>query len=584
MGLLSTQEFIKRSKAIHGDKYDYSVMSYNGLDYPINLICKKHNYEFTVKAAYRHIQDHYQGCQICKAEKSQNFFFNKAKTIHGDKYDYSESSFIGWKKPIDIICKKHNYKFTLIMAQAHVGVSKQGCPICSAEKIAQFYAEKSKATEERKRKKREEKAKLQKERKPFKRKPFVLSEQQNLEYRRQAQERFLKKAKAKYGDKYDYSLVEYQRRDIPVKIICKEHGVFPISPRSFLDGCHNQPAHGCPKCEGIRIYKKITQEDFLNAVKEKHGDKWDVSNVQYVSKNQILGLSCPDCKDNFKTTTEKLMKGLGCPRCEGRIKDLRYFVEEAKKVHGDEYDYSECYLSHSKSGAIVLNNIRCKHHGLYSTRADVHIKLKCKCPKCHVPPDRLTKEQRRDAYISRAIKIHGEGRFDYSQVDYHTKREKVKIRCVLHNYWFYQSLEEHAKKRSRGGCPLCSETTGEREVRLHLQKKHIDFTAQVEIENIRPKELSRQYLIVDFYVSKYRLFIEYNGEQHYRDCTWFKERGGFEMQQLRDEVLREYCQKYNFNLLEIKYSDFDNVGKLIDAKIKEIKQNEKKANCNNGTH
>lgn len=580
MGLLSTQEFIKRSKAIHGDKYDYSVMSYKGLDYPINLICKKHNYEFTVKAAYRHIYDHYQGCQICKAEKSQNFFFDKAKTIHGDKYDYSESSFIGWKKPIDIICKKHNYKFTLIMAQAHVGVTKQGCPICSAEKFAQYNAERSKVAEEKRRKKREEKAKLQKERKPF-----VLSEKQKLEHRRQAQERFLEKARAKYGDKYDYSLVEYQGREVPVNIICKEHGVFPIAPRTFLQGQNGKQSHGCPICDNIPIVKKITQEDFLNAVREKHGDKWDVSNVQYVSKSQILGLSCPDCKDNFKTTTKKLMDGLGCPRCEGRIKDLRYFVEEAKKVHGDEYDYSECYLSHSKSGAIVLNNIRCKHHGLYSTRADVHIQQKCKCPKCNVPPDRLSPEQRRDAYIRRAIERHGEGHFDYSQVDYHTKREKVKIRCIIHDYLFYQSLEEHTKKRSMGGCPLCSETTGEREVRLFLEKKKLEYTAQMEIENIRPDILKLQYMRVDFYVKKYRLIIEYNGEQHYKDCGWYKNsKRNLKMQQLRDEVLREYCQKFDFNLLEIKYSEFDNIGKLIDAKIKEIKANGKKGNSNYGTH
>jgi very-short-patch-repair endonuclease/phage FluMu protein Com len=279
------------------------------------------------------------------------------------------------------------------------------------------------------------------------------------------------------------------------------------------------------------------------------------------------------------------MDGLGCPRCEGRIKDLRYFVEEAKKVHGDEYDYSECYLSHNKSGAIVLNNIRCKHHGLYSTRVDVHIQQKCKCPKCNVPPNRLSPEQRRDAYIRRAIERHGEGRFDYSQVAYHRKRDKVKIRCVIHDYWFYQSLEEHTKKKSMGGCPLCSETTGEREVRLFLEKKKLEYTAQMEIENIRPVILKLQYMRVDFYVKKYRLIIEYNGEQHYKNCGWYKNsKRNLEMQQLRDEVLREYCQKFNFNLLEIKYSEFDNIGKLIDAKIKEIKANEKKGNSNYGTH
>ena len=30
---------------------------------------------------------------------------------------------------------------------------------------------------------------------------------------------FIRRSKAKYGDKYDYSLVEYQEREIPVKII-----------------------------------------------------------------------------------------------------------------------------------------------------------------------------------------------------------------------------------------------------------------------------------------------------------------------------------------------------------------------------
>ncbi len=509
-------------------------------------------------------------------------FIRRGRELHGDIYDYSESVFTSCKNPIDIICKKHNYKFTLKRAQAHWQGSLQGCPICSAEKIAQYYAEMSKATEERRRKKREEKAKL-----PKKRKPFVLSEDKKqeklLKCKKTRQERFLQKARAKYGDTYDYSLVDYETKDKTVNIICKVHGVFPITPRTFLFGSHYRPPHGCPKCDGIQEQKKITQEDFLQTVREKHGEKWDLSTVQYRNKHQILGLSCPDCNESFNTTPEKLMDGLGCPRCEGRIKDLRYYVEEAKKVHGDKYDYSECYLTYEKKHQ-VLNNIRCKVHGVFSSRTTVHINMKCKCPKCYPPKDKIPLEERRDAYIRRAIERHGEGHFDYSQVDYHRKRDKVKIRCIIHNYWFYQSLEEHSKRNKRGGCPLCSETTGEREVRLHLQKKHIDFTAQVEIENIRPKELPRQYLRVDFYIKKYRLFIEYNGEQHYRDCGWFKERGGFEMQQLRDEVLREYCQKFDFNLLEIKYSEFDNIGKLIDAKIKEIKANEKKSNSNYGTH
>jgi very-short-patch-repair endonuclease len=455
-----------------------------------------------------------------------------------------------------------------------MGVTKQGCPICSAEK-RELQAEIAK-------KKREEREAKKKERE--KNKALILANEKTIKIKKTKLENFLEKARAKYGDTYDYSLVDYKGREIPINIICKIHGVFPITPRTFLQGQSKHPSHGCPKCDGIIEQKKITQDDFLQIVREKHGEKWDLSTVQYRSKSQILGLSCPDCNESFNTTPEKLMDGLGCPRCEGRIKDLRYYVEEAKKVHGDKYDYSECYLTYEKKHQI-LNNIRCEIHGFFSTRADVHIKMKCRCPKCYPQKDKIPLEERRDAYIRRAIERHGEGRFDYSQVDYHRKRDKVKIRCIIHDYWFYQSLEEHTKKKSMGGCPLCSETTGEREVRLFLEKKKLEYTAQMEIENIRPDILKLQYMRVDFYVKKYRLIIEYNGEQHYKNCGWYKNsKRNLEMQQLRDEVLREYCQKFNFNLLEIKYSEFDNIGKLINAKIKEIKANEKKGNSNYGTH
>lgn len=43
-------------------------------------------------------------------------------------------------------------------------------------------------------------------------------------------EEFIEKAKKIHGDRYDYSLVDYVRANIPVKIICKVHGVFEQNP------------------------------------------------------------------------------------------------------------------------------------------------------------------------------------------------------------------------------------------------------------------------------------------------------------------------------------------------------------------
>ena len=53
---------------------------------------------------------------------------------------------------------------------------------------------------------------------------------------------FIERAKAKYGDLYDYSKVNYVRHDIPIIVTCPEHGDFEIIPDSHLQG------QKCPRC------------------------------------------------------------------------------------------------------------------------------------------------------------------------------------------------------------------------------------------------------------------------------------------------------------------------------------------------
>ena len=64
---MTTDEFIDKAKEIHGDKYDYSLVNYIGIDYTVNIICKKHG-EF-IQIAYHHLKG--SGCPICKESKGE---------------------------------------------------------------------------------------------------------------------------------------------------------------------------------------------------------------------------------------------------------------------------------------------------------------------------------------------------------------------------------------------------------------------------------------------------------------------------------------------------------------------------------
>jgi hypothetical protein len=56
---------------------------------------------------------------------------------------------------------------------------------------------------------------------------------------------FIARAILIHGDKYNYSKVNYVKRNTIVIITCKIHGDFPQTPNDHLQGC------GCVKCKGV---------------------------------------------------------------------------------------------------------------------------------------------------------------------------------------------------------------------------------------------------------------------------------------------------------------------------------------------
>ena len=72
-------------------------------------------------------------------------------------------------------------------------------------------------------------------------------------------ESFIAEAKEIYGDRYDYSTVEYKNRDHRVTVFCPVHGEFQVYAREHLDG------KGCPKCDKGKTFL-ITKDKEGNVV------------------------------------------------------------------------------------------------------------------------------------------------------------------------------------------------------------------------------------------------------------------------------------------------------------------------------
>ena len=130
-------------------------------------------------------------------------------------------------------------------------------------------------------------------------------------------ESFIAEATEIYGDRYDYSKVEYKNRDHRVIIVCPVHGDFQVYAREHLDG------KGCPKCE--------KGERFLAKLKEKFGDKFGLDEFVYESSTSPVTLICPTHGAFSRKPQQILSLQFGCPMCGSDAKDEIHNAAVARK-------------------------------------------------------------------------------------------------------------------------------------------------------------------------------------------------------------------------------------------------------------
>ena len=188
-------------------------------------------------------------------------------------------------------------------------------------------------------------------------------------------EEFVKRANKIHDSKYDYSKVEYKTLKSKILVGCKIHGEFFTTPyRHTVQGC------GCQKCalERTSLGNRYTINDFVAAAKKVHGDKYDYTQVEYISSSEKVKIICKE-HGEFSQAPSGHLSGYGCSKCAGNYRCvLSEFVSKCRDVHGDKYDYSKADYIRNKKKVIV----GCKIHGDFCVTPADHINKASGCPKC----------------------------------------------------------------------------------------------------------------------------------------------------------------------------------------------------------
>lgn len=302
---MSLESFIKQSKDKWGDKYDYSLVDYKNCKTEVKIIHKETGVIYNQKP-----ENHLRSAPENKKQIDTEYFISRANKIHKNRYGYYNSKYKSFKHKIIITCSKHG-DFEQLPG-SHL--SGMGCKKCGDEERDRIY------------------------------KPKYTTDE------------FIKAAKNKWGEKYDYSLTNYVNVRTKVKIIFDgivyhqtpmAHLKYP--PENFLD-----------------------QEIFLLKAKRKWGDKYDYSLVEFVSthhKVKIIydGVIYEQLPNNHLNYAPE----------RRNTRTLEEFIEDAKAVHNNKYTYDKSvYIKDS-----CKITITCPLHGDFEQKPSVHLRGSG-CKKC----------------------------------------------------------------------------------------------------------------------------------------------------------------------------------------------------------
>jgi hypothetical protein len=223
------EKFIKKCINKFGNKFTYT--EYIDSKTKIEIKCNEHN-EYFHQVPAEHLRGK-NACKFCKnpiKEKNNiiklaknrckilgnDKFINKGNIVHNNKYDYSKVTYVDSKTKIKIICPIHGEFEQLPYSH----LRGKGCNLCGYD--------------------------LRSNKLSFDSNKFIVN------------------AKIEHGDKYNYSLVDYIKAKLPIKIICPIHGEFEQIAEYHVNGS------GCQICGQIYNKQEIEIKEILTELSIKY--------------------------------------------------------------------------------------------------------------------------------------------------------------------------------------------------------------------------------------------------------------------------------------------------------------------------
>lgn len=317
--------------------------------------------------------------------------------------------------------------------------------------------------------------------------------------------------------------IEYVSAKSKIEIRCSAGHQYEVTLCNFKQG------RRCPYCANVK-----TSYQQVKVYMEQQG--YTLLSETYKNAHFKLMVQC-NREHQYQVTWAGFQQGNRCPTCSNNDKKISYQqIRRYIEQRGYHLLLKECEYENRKANI----NIECNKGHRYQTTWNSFRLSKYGCPHC--TGNIVTYEQ---------VKRQIENIFGYKLLsrEYQNSQSKLHIECNKgHQYYTGWNVIRQGAK-----CPICNESKGEAKIAQILDSLSITYTREYKLEKGRSLKL-------DFYLPKFNIGIEYDGEHHfmpiqYRGTDLEKAQINFKLQQERDVRKNHLCKENGYTLVRIAYNE-----------------------------
>ena len=337
------EQFLKEMEDLFGcDEYDFSKAVYTGARKPLEVVCKLHGSFYPMPTNLLKGR----GCFKCgrvkgglKIRKDNQFFIDKSKEVHGERYDYSKVVYTGNDKPVEIVCTEHGSFFQAPFSH----YNGSGCPSC----VRRIYESLEHLWED-----------------------IDTSLSDNWEL-------------LSVHDNFNFRVGER------VEVLCKEHNNVFVS--TFFNLLRRKSCCDTTRYEMTGDSQKTQASVYKKHIFEVHGNRYEYPNYpeRLVTVNDKIDIECKFHGIFSQTLRHHIVRKQGCPECAKVLKGQTktdnwkaYAIDRMQEVLISETKYSlvSSDLVNNSKDHFLFN---CTIHGEFG-KAYGNFMQGQRCPECNI--------------------------------------------------------------------------------------------------------------------------------------------------------------------------------------------------------